>query len=74
VATFILLPNVLPIAIVLLGIDVGEAILRESALSYLGLGIQPPDASWGNMLSSAHSFFTVRDLRRVLETRPRTGL
>jgi len=53
-----LLPNVLPIAIVLLGIDVGEAILRESALSYLGLGIQPPDASWGNMLSSAQSFFT----------------
>ena len=50
--------HVLPIAIVLLGIDVGEAILRESALSYLGLGIQPPDASWGNMLSSAQSFFT----------------
>ena len=41
-----------------LGIDVGEAILRESALSYLGLGIQPPDASWGNMLSNAQSFFT----------------
>ena len=53
-----LLPNVLPIAIVLLGIDVGEAILRESALSYLGLGIQPPDASWGNMLNNAQSFFT----------------
>jgi peptide/nickel transport system permease protein len=53
-----LFPNVLPIAIVLLGIDVGEAILRESALSYLGLGIQPPDASWGNMLNNAQSFFT----------------
>lgn len=53
-----LLPNVLPIAIVLLGIDVGEAILRESALSYLGLGIQPPDASWGNMLNNAQAFFT----------------
>jgi len=53
-----LLPNVLPIAIVLLGIDVGDAILRESALSYLGLGIQPPDASWGNMLNNAQSFFT----------------
>jgi ABC-type dipeptide/oligopeptide/nickel transport system permease subunit len=51
-------PNVLPVAIVLLGIDVGEAILRESALSYLGLGIQPPDASWGNMLNNAQSFFT----------------
>jgi peptide/nickel transport system permease protein len=53
-----LLPNVLPIAIVLLGIDVGDAILRESALSYLGLGIQPPDASWGNMLNNAQSFFS----------------
>jgi peptide/nickel transport system permease protein len=53
-----LFPNVLPIAIVLLGIDVGDAILRESALSYLGLGIQPPDASWGNMLNNAQSFFT----------------
>jgi peptide/nickel transport system permease protein len=53
-----LLPNVLPVAIVLLGIDVGDAILRESALSYLGLGIQPPDASWGNMLNNAQSFFT----------------
>jgi peptide/nickel transport system permease protein len=53
-----LFPNVLPIAIILLGIDVGDAILRESALSYLGLGIQPPDASWGNMLNNAQSFFT----------------
>jgi peptide/nickel transport system permease protein len=53
-----LFPNVLPVAIVLLGIDVGDAILRESALSYLGLGIQPPDASWGNMLNNAQSFFT----------------
>ena len=53
-----LFPNVLPITIVLLGIDVGDAILRESALSYLGLGIQPPDASWGNMLNNAQSFFT----------------
>jgi len=53
-----LFPNVLPITIVLLGIDVGDAILRESALSYLGLGIQPPDASWGNMLNNAQSFFS----------------
>ena len=53
-----LFPNVLPIATILLGIDVGDAILRESALSYLGLGIQPPDASWGNMLNNAQSFFT----------------
>ncbi|HEX9496277.1 MAG TPA: ABC transporter permease [Candidatus Limnocylindria bacterium] len=51
-------PNLVPIISVLIGIDVGQAILRESALSYLGLGIQPPDASWGNMLTNAQSYFS----------------
>lgn len=35
---------------------VGNAILSESALSYLGLGIQPPETSWGLMLSNAQAF------------------
>jgi peptide/nickel transport system permease protein len=48
-----LLPNVLPIALIILGQDIGSVILTESALSYLGLGVQPPNASWGNMLSNA---------------------
>jgi len=51
-------PNIVPIVAVLLGIDVGQAILRESALSYLGLGIQPPDASWGSMLTNAQAYFS----------------
>jgi peptide/nickel transport system permease protein len=51
-------PNLVPIASVLVGIDVGQAILRESALSYLGLGVQPPDASWGNMLTNAQTYFS----------------
>ncbi len=51
-------PNLVPIISVLIGIDVGQAILRESALSYLALGIQPPDASWGNMLTNAQSYFS----------------
>lgn len=50
-----LLPNVLPLVIVLSAIDVGTLILTESALSFLGLGIQPPTPSWGNMLSNAAS-------------------
>ncbi len=33
-----------------------NAILLESALSYLGLGIQPPQASWGNMLSNSQAY------------------
>ena len=49
------LPNVLPLVIVLSAIDVGTLILTESALSFLGLGIQPPTPSWGNMLTNAAS-------------------
>jgi peptide/nickel transport system permease protein len=48
-----LLPNVLPLILVLSAIDVGTLILTESALSFLGLGIIPPTPSWGNMLSTA---------------------
>jgi peptide/nickel transport system permease protein len=35
---------------------VGYAILTESALSYLGLGVQPPTPSWGNMLQNAQQY------------------
>ena len=35
------------------GIGVSQAVLTESALSYLGLGVQPPQPSWGNMLTGA---------------------
>ena len=37
-------------------LGVGIAILTESAISYLGLGIQPPTASWGNMLQNAQQY------------------
>jgi len=49
-------PQVLPQAIVLATLGVGWAILNEAALSYLGLGIQPPLASWGNMLQNAQVY------------------
>jgi len=48
-----LLPNSLGPVIVAATISVSLAILTESALSYLGLGIQPPQATWGNMLRFA---------------------
>jgi peptide/nickel transport system permease protein len=41
---------------------VGNAILSESALSYLGLGIQPPQTSWGLMLSNAQEFMLTNPL------------
>ncbi len=52
-----LLPSAVPSMLVASTIGVGQAILTESALSYLGVGVQPPIASWGNMLSNAQNYF-----------------
>jgi len=52
-----IMPNVLPIMIVVLMLAVGGTILAESAISFLGFGIQPPQPSWGNMLSGATQFY-----------------
>lgn len=51
-----MLPHTVPSVIVAATLGVAQAILLESALSYLGLGIQPPAASWGNMLSNAQAY------------------
>lgn len=51
-----LIPQTLPSIIVAASLAVPRAIVVESALSYLGLGVQPPMASWGNMLSSAQNY------------------
>jgi peptide/nickel transport system permease protein len=48
-----ILPNALSPIIVATTLSVGNIILFESILSFLGLGIQPPVASWGNMLTNA---------------------
>jgi len=48
-----ILPNVVSPAIVATTLSVGSIILLESVLSFLGLGIQPPLPSWGNMLTNA---------------------
>lgn len=49
------LPNILPVLIVQATIRFAVAILAEAALSYLGLGTQPPQPSWGRMLSEAQT-------------------
>lgn len=51
-----LLPQAIPAVIVAATLGVANAILLESGLSYLGLGIQPPIPSWGNMLQSAQAY------------------
>ena len=51
-----LVPNTLGIIIVSATLGLAGAILNEAYVSFLGLGVQPPTASWGNMLTSAQSF------------------
>lgn len=48
-----LLPNAVAPIVVQATLDIGNVILLESVLSYLGYGIQPPTASWGSMLANA---------------------
>jgi peptide/nickel transport system permease protein len=51
-----LLPNIVAPLIVLVTVYLGTAILAEAGLSFLGLGTQPPEASWGGMLNTARSY------------------
>jgi len=50
-----ILPGVVPTIAVALSLAVGRGILLESALSFFGVGVQPPTASWGNMLYQAQT-------------------
>ena len=52
-------PNLISIVVVTLAIDIGALMLTEAALSFLGLGVQPPVPTWGNMLSNSREFFRV---------------
>jgi len=54
-----ILPNALPPILVSATLGVGNAILVESALSFLGLGVQPPTPSWGNMLTDGKNTLEV---------------
>jgi peptide/nickel transport system permease protein len=60
-----ILPNVLAPLIVATTLSVGDVILLESVLSFLGLGLQPPLASWGTMLSNAQELITTAPLLAV---------
>lgn len=53
-----ILPNLFSIVTVTLAINIGNLILVESSLSFLGLGVKPPTPTWGNMLTNAQTFFT----------------
>ncbi|HXW83108.1 MAG TPA: ABC transporter permease [Candidatus Binataceae bacterium] len=51
------LPNVLPIIIVMAALGVSGTLLLEAALSFLGLGVPPPTPSWGRMIEEADIYF-----------------
>ncbi|UPA29977.1 ABC transporter permease [Terrisporobacter glycolicus] len=51
-----IIPSILPTIIVTSSINIASAILMESSLSFLGLGVQQPNASWGSMLKDAQAY------------------
>lgn len=53
-----LIPNIVGVVIVQATLSISLVILLESALSFLGLGVQPPTPSWGNMLSDGKNYMT----------------
>ncbi|MGG3280389.1 oligopeptide ABC transporter permease [Paenibacillus solani] len=55
-----LLPNTIPIIIVSATLGVAGAIIFESSLSFLGIGVVPPTPSWGNMISAANNLIDFR--------------
>ncbi len=56
IITRYILPNVTPVIIVQASLNAAQAIITEASLSYLGLGIQPPNASWGYLLKTAQQY------------------
>lgn len=61
-----IVPNVIAPLLVAVTLGVGETILWEAALSFLGLGIQPPTPSWGNILFNAQELVQAAPLLAVL--------
>ena len=54
-----ILPNILPSVMVIATVNVSTLILAEAALSFLGLGVQPPTPAWGTMLAEGREVFRI---------------
>jgi peptide/nickel transport system permease protein len=61
-----LLPNAIAPVLVSATLNVANAVLMESYISFLGYGVQPPLASWGNMLTNAQSYFDLAPWLAIL--------
>lgn len=53
-----ILPNILPVAIVVASFAVAQVIIAEASLSFLGIGVPPPTPTWGNMLAEGRDYVT----------------
>ncbi len=54
-----LLPNLVPLIMVVSTLQLGVMILLESSLSFLGIGVQPPTSSWGRMLNDGQTYMAI---------------
>lgn len=60
-----LVPNVMPIIILIATMDIGGVILMESVMSYLGVGISWPYASWGNMVTAVNQSVVMKNYLNI---------
>ena len=58
-------PNAYPPLLVLVTFNLGSAILAEAGLSFLGIGIMPPEAAWGSMVSSGYKYLLTNPLMSI---------
>jgi len=65
IMAFHILPNILPPIFVLVTLNLGFAILAEASLSYLGIGINPPTPTWGNMVSNGYTYLRTLPLLSI---------
>ena len=61
-----LLPNVLPQVVIVGSFELGQIVLLEASLSYLGLGVQPPLPSWGLMIAEGQSYLELNPWLAVI--------
>ena len=55
-----IIPNIMPVLIIIFSVSIAGNILAEAGLSFLGLGVQPPTASWGQMLSGNGTTYMIQ--------------
>jgi len=60
-----ILPNALPFMIIQIGVHLGSIILAESGLSFLGVGVKPPGASWGAMIADGYAHITTNPVMAI---------